>query len=88
MIYAVICYAVHDKEIASCDTFNTRTKALDFLEDDVSSNYEELVSSVGEAYVTVERYSSKAKVECKAQGITWTWEIVEIKNVREHEHTH
>lgn len=39
--YVVICYSVHNKEIASYDAFENKDDAYAFLEKDAQNTYEE-----------------------------------------------
>lgn len=39
--YVVICYSVHEKEIASHDSFDNEDDAYAFLEKDAQNTYEE-----------------------------------------------
>ena len=41
MKYVVICYSVHNKEIASHDAFDNEDDAYEFLEKDAQNTYEE-----------------------------------------------
>ena len=43
--YLVICYAVHEKEIASHDIFDNEDDAYAFLEEDAQNTYEEEVNN-------------------------------------------
>lgn len=46
--YAVICYSVHNKEIASHDTFDNEDDAYAFLEKDAQNTYEEEMNNASE----------------------------------------
>lgn len=83
MKYVVICYAVHNKEIASYDTFDDKGDAYIFLEKDAQNTYEEEYNNASEEdresiNFTMNddgtAYLSSYDGECE-----WTWEVIEIK---------
>ena len=47
-MFIVICYAIHDKKIASVDSRDTYEDAIDFLETDAKNTYEEEIANGGE----------------------------------------
>lgn len=49
--YVVICYAVHEKEIASHDAFDNEDDAYAFLEKDAQNTYEEEMNNAKEEYM-------------------------------------
>ena len=49
--YVVICYAVHEKEIASHDAFDNEDDAYAFLEKDAQNTYEEEANNAKEEYM-------------------------------------
>lgn len=76
--YAVICYAVHDTNLASCDWFTTREAAQNFLERDAANVYEDEIES---SYVNAE--GAQIEVEDGYASVTscegeycWTWHII------------
>lgn len=83
MKYVVVCYAVHNKEIASYDAFDNEDDAYNFLEKDAQNTYEEeynnaseedkgsidfTISDDGTAYLS----SYDGEYE-------WTWEVIEVR---------
>lgn len=72
--YVVICYSVHNKEIASHDAFENEDDAYTFLEKDAQNTYEEgkeqidfTISDDGTAYLS----------SCDGE-YEWTWEVIEV----------
>lgn len=80
--YVVICYSVHNKEIASYDPFENEEDAYAFLEKDALNTYEEemngaseedkdsidfTISDDGTAYLS--SYDGENE---------WTWEVIEV----------
>ena len=80
--YVVICYSVHNKEIASHDAFENEDDAYAFLEKDAQNTYEEemnnsdeegkeqidfTISDDGTAYL------SSCDGDCE-----WTWEVIDV----------
>ena len=81
--YLVICYAVHERKIASCDPFDTYGQAKTFLVKDAKNTYsEEYDNSSEEDRKFIELTICDAGIarlsSCKEEYI-WTWEIVEIE---------
>lgn len=81
MRYIVICYALHEKNIASHNSFYDENDAYDFLKKDAESTYKEeklnasedckiefTINNDGTAYLS----SYNGEYE-------WTWEVIEIK---------
>lgn len=83
MKYVVICYAVHNKEIASYDSFDNEDAAYDFLQKDAQNTFEEefensrkeeqenidfTISDDGSAYLS----------SCDGE-YEWTWEVIEVR---------
>lgn len=80
--YGVICYAIHDKNLASCDWFNTREAAQDFLQRDAANVYEDEIES---GYINAE--GANIEVEDGYACVTscngeycWTWHIIVAPN--------
>lgn len=79
MKYVVVCYSVHNKEIASHDVFDSLEDACIFLGKDAQNTYEEECANVldkkgidftmsdGTAYLS----------SCNGE-YEWTWEIIKI----------
>ena len=80
MKYVVICYAVHEKNIASYNAFDDENEAYDFLEKDAQNTYEEEKLNASEDYAidfTIDNgtaYLSSYDGECE-----WTWEVITVK---------
>lgn len=83
MKYVVVCYSVHNREIASYSAFNNEGDAYEFLEKDAQNTYEEeynnfsdeekeqiefTLSNDGTAYIS----------SCDGE-YEWTWEVIEIR---------
>lgn len=81
--FIVVCYAVHDKRIASCDPFETEDEALAFLKKDAKATYEEEYESAGEKdKETVELendVAGEATLTSYNGEYCWTWQVVEIE---------
>ena len=73
--YGVICYAVHDKDIASCDWFDDYESAKSFLEEDAQSTYEdESKDDDPDAELLIDGdFASLTSYEGEYE---WTWHIV------------
>ena len=82
MLYIVVCYSVHNKEIASYDVFKSESDAYAFLEKDAQNTYEEeynnsndkekeqidfTISDDGTAYLS----------SCNGE-FEWTWEVITV----------
>lgn len=79
--YMVICYAVHNKEVASHDIFNTYDEAVEFLEKDSQSTYdEEYNGAVKEDKKKIDFTldDDSAYLSSYEGEYEWTWEIVEL----------
>lgn len=74
--YAVVCYAVHDKDIASCDWFDDYESAQKFLEEDANNTYEEEVESCGDDDVDIWVTGNFASLSSCDGDYEWTWHIV------------
>lgn len=77
MKYVVVCYAVHDSEIASHDWFDSYNDAVEFLKDDAQNTYDEEVSGSGADDVGIWIGDYSASVSSCDNGYKWTWEIIE-----------
>lgn len=79
--YIVICYAIHDTDIASHDVFDTYDEALDFLKQDVKSVYDDEVDNRGngskDISYNIDENDMGTVVDFPA-GCQWTWHIVEV----------
>lgn len=83
MKYAVICYAIHHKEITSFNVFSMRSKAVKFLHDDVRERYEDEFKDLDfgkENEISCNIYDDDTAILSSWDGdFEWTWEIKEIK---------
>lgn len=78
--YVVVCYAVHDRQIASHDPFQTESEAEEFLRRDAKNTYEEEVESTSadeRNAVKLDIANSTATLE--HNEFVWTWEIIRIQ---------
>lgn len=79
--YIVICYAVHNKEIASHDTFDDEEEAYAFLEKDAQNTYEEMNNSAeegkGQIDFTISDDGTAYLSSCDGE-YEWTWEVISI----------
>ena len=79
--YVVICYAVHEKEIASHNTFDNEDDAYAFLEKDAQNTQED------EMNIASKKDRDKIDFTINDDGTAdlssydgeyeWTWEIIE-----------
>lgn len=76
-MFIVICYAIHDKKIASVDSRDTYEDAIDFLETDAKNTYEEEVANGGEN-VELDVDEGFALLTSSNGNFEWTWEVVEV----------
>lgn len=79
----VVCYAVHDEEIACYEPFVSWQDASKFLKEDSQNVYDkERLNGWVEEDVTIWRDTNnrpdKAKVTSCAGEYVWTWEIIEF----------
>ena len=81
-MYLVICYAIHNREIASIDKFDTETEAVKFLVDDATNTYNEEVANSGnnpnEIELDIDEDAETAILNDYPAECIWTWEIKEI----------
>lgn len=78
--YVVICYSVHNKEIASHDTFDNEDDAYAFLEKDAQNTYEEEVENSGNTAddIILDIEDGCAKLSDIPADCCWTWEVIEV----------
>jgi hypothetical protein len=81
--YVVICYAVHDRRIASYDKFDDEDSARCFLREDAENTYEEELNGASDEdkdSVKLDVCSSGtfAKLTSCDGDYIWTWEIITI----------
>lgn len=77
MKYVVVCYAIHDKAVASCDMFNTEEDAMLFMLHDAHGVYDEETEQGNDAVIEDNgdsMYVSSCKRECE-----WTWNICIVR---------
>lgn len=76
--YAIICYAVHDREVVSVDIRGTLEEANTFMKEDMEKVYNDEISQNEGNENTVEMFdntvTSGGDIECE-----WTWDIVPIE---------
>lgn len=77
MKYAVICYAVHDMRIASCDVFPTEKEAIAFISKDARNVYDEEVEQKSYSPFIEVREQDAYVSSCDGE-YEWTWGIVGI----------
>ena len=77
MKYVVVCYSVHNSEIASHDWFDNYNDAMGFLKDDALNTYNEELSESGADDVDILIDNYYASVSSCDNRYQWTWEIIE-----------
>ena len=79
-MFIVICYAIHNKKIASTATFGTYEDAVDNVKEDTQNTYSEEIENSGNASdeIDIEIDEDTAKVTDYSADCCWTWEIIEI----------
>lgn len=79
--YVVICYAVHEKEIASHDAFDNEDDAYAFLEKDAQNTYEEEMNNASEEDKDSIDFTisddGSAYLSSYDGEYEWTWEVIE-----------
>ena len=80
--YVVICYAVHEKEIASHDAFDNEDGAYAFLEKDAQNTYEEEMNNASEEDKDSIDFTisddDTAYLSSYDGEYEWTWEVIEV----------
>ena len=80
--YIVICYAVHDKEIASHDAFDNENDACAFLKNDAQNTYEDEMNNTSEEDKDSIDFTigddGSAYLSSYDGGYEWTWEVIEV----------
>lgn len=80
--YVVICYSVHNKEIASHDTFDNEDDAYAFLEKDAQNTYEEEMNNASEEDKDSIDFTisddGTADLSSYDGEYEWTWEVIEV----------
>lgn len=79
--YIVVCYSVHEKEIASHDSFDNEDDAYAFLEKDAQNTYEEEMNNASEEDkdtidFTMSDDGTAYLSSCDGE-YEWTWEVIE-----------
>lgn len=79
-MYLVICYAIHEKHIASVDKKDSYEDALDFLVKDATNTYNEEIANSGNdpSEIELDIVDDTACVTDRPAECTWTWEIVNV----------
>jgi hypothetical protein len=81
MKHVVICYSIHNREIASYDTFDTMDDAKAFLEKDAQNTYDEELNSALESekdQIELTIDDDTAYLSSHNDEYLWTWEIISI----------
>lgn len=80
--YVVICYSVHNKEIASHDVFENEYDAYSFLKKDAQNTYEEEMNNSNERAKELIDFEiddyGKAYLSAFDGEYEWTWEVIEV----------
>lgn len=76
--YVVVCYAVHDKKIASSDLFETAKEAERFLMDDAENTYTEEKDNAYDPENVILDLDTDNCAELKHGDFHWTWEIITV----------
>lgn len=80
--YVVICYSVHEKEVASYDSFDNEEDAYAFLEKDAQNTYEEEMNSASkkdrDSIDFTINDDSSAYLSSYNGEYEWTWEVIEV----------
>lgn len=80
--YVVICYSVHNKEIASHDTFDNEDDAYAFLEKDAQNTYEKEMNNASEEDKDSIDFTisddGTAYLSSYDGEYEWTWEVIEV----------
>jgi hypothetical protein len=81
MKYVVVCYSIHNKNIASYDPFDSEEDAQKFLEEDAESTYNEEVENASKEDVDnieMEVNDGYALVSSCNGEYQWSWEIIQV----------
>lgn len=82
MKYVVICYSVHNKEIASYNPFDNEDDAYEFLEKDAQNTYEDEMNNSDEDEKSKIDFTisddGTAYLSCCDSEFEWTWEVIKI----------
>ena len=76
--YVVVCYAVHDKKIASSDPFETEKEAERFLMEDAENTYAEERDSAYDPENVILDLDTDMCADLKHGDFQWTWEIITV----------
>lgn len=84
MKWLVICYAVHERLIASKDQFDTEEDAKEFIRTDSKNTYEEELENASDAdkekiSLEINEDNTAAKLSSHYDEYIWTWEIVKVE---------
>jgi len=80
--YVVICYSVHNKDIASHDVFENKDDAYAFLKKNAQNTYEEEMNNSdknGKEQIdfTISDDGTAYLSSCDGE-YEWTWEVIEV----------
>ena len=80
--YVVICYSVHNKDIASHDVFENKDDAYAFLKKNAQNTYEEEMNNSDEngkkqIDFTISDDGTAYLSSCNGE-YEWTWEVIEV----------
>lgn len=80
--YVVVCYAIHEKEIASHKSFENKEDAYAFVKKDAQNTFdEELDNSTeeGKNHINFENNGNGTAYLSSCDGeFKWTWEVIEL----------
>lgn len=76
-MFLVICYAVHNKEVASIDPFYTYNDALKFLKEDADNTYRE-----EDGDTVLDMHGDSAELKSCDGDLVWTWSIHKLPAVK------
>lgn len=82
--FAVICYALHEKRVASFDVLPSYREAEKFLTEDARNTYEEETASTPDA--RLEMADGHAQLTSCGGEWCWTWEICPVPAVQNKTH--
>lgn len=75
--YVVICYALHERRIASYHVFDSEREAASFLAKDAKKAYEEESKNGDVSLIETVSYGV-AELSSSDGKYVWTWEIISV----------
>lgn len=75
--YVVVCCAVHDAEVLSCDLFLDKVSASEFLKKDAMETYETSLEDDPDATIQG-HYEEEAFVTSCDGELVWIWQILPV----------